>query len=38
MSAPLAATSGVNGVALTVLIVLFVLVTIGGFMATRFQR
>src|SRR6187551_4107342 len=34
---PLAA-GGVNGVALTVLIVLFLLVTVAGFMATRFQR
>ncbi len=36
---PLAAdTSGVNGVALAVLIVLFLLVTVAGFMATRFRR
>src|SRR6476469_10059680 len=31
-------TGGVNGVALTVLIALFLLVTVAGFMATRFQR
>jgi len=36
---PLAAnTGGINGVALTVLIVLFLLVTVAGFMATRFMR
>ncbi|MGH3509135.1 MAG: monocarboxylate uptake permease MctP [Nocardioidaceae bacterium] len=35
---PLSATSGVNGVALTVLIALFLVVTALGFMATRFQR
>ena len=35
---PLAAGGGVNGVALTVLIVLFLIVTVAGFMATRFQR
>ena len=35
---PLAAGGGVNGVALTVLIVLFLVVTVAGFMATRFQR
>ncbi len=35
---PLAATGGVNGVALAVLIVLFVVVTVLGFMATRFQK
>jgi SSS family solute:Na+ symporter len=35
---PLAAGGGVNGVALTVLIVLFLLVTVAGFMASRFQR
>ena len=34
---PLAAGGGVNGVALTVLIVLFLIVTVAGFMATRFQ-
>src|SRR5689334_24497721 len=42
MSAPLlplaADTTGVNGVALTVLVVLFLLVTVAGFMATRFRR
>ncbi len=32
------ATGGVNGVALTVLIVLFLVVTVAGFMATRFHR
>ena len=31
-------TSGVNGVALGVLVVLFILVTVAGFMATRFKR
>ncbi|MDR7251971.1 SSS family solute:Na+ symporter [Nocardioides sp. BE266] len=31
-------TGGVNGVALTVLIVLFLLVTVAGFMASRFKR
>ncbi|HSF37332.1 MAG TPA: sodium:solute symporter [Nocardioides sp.] len=31
-------TSGINGVALAVLIALFALVTIAGFMATRFKR
>jgi SSS family solute:Na+ symporter len=31
-------TSGINGVALTVLIALFALVTIAGFMATRFKQ
>ncbi|NYE35983.1 SSS family solute:Na+ symporter [Nocardioides cavernae] len=31
-------TGGVNGVALAVLIVLFLLVTVAGFMATRFKR
>jgi SSS family solute:Na+ symporter len=36
---PLAAnTGGVNGVALAVLIVLFLIVTVAGFMATRFKR
>ena len=35
---PLAAGGGVNGVALTVLIALFLVVTVAGFMATRFQR
>ena len=35
---PLKADTGVNGVALTVLIVLFLLVTVLGFMATRFKR
>src|SRR3954466_8034165 len=35
---PLATGGGVNAVALTVLIVLFLLVTVAGFMATRFQR
>jgi len=35
---PLSATSGVNGTALTVLIVLFLLVTVAGFLATRFKR
>ena len=34
---PLAAGGGVNGVALTVLIVLFLIVTVAGFMATRFS-
>ena len=38
MSAPLAVHSGVNGAALTVLIVLFVVVTVLGFLATRFHR
>jgi solute:Na+ symporter, SSS family len=36
--APLATGTGVNGVALTVLIVLFLVVTVLGFMATRFKR
>ena len=36
--AALAATSGVNGVGLTVLIVLFLVVTVLGFMASRFMR
>ena len=31
-------TDGINGVALAVLIVLFLLVTVAGFMASRFQR
>ena len=31
-------TGGVNGVALAVLIVLFLLVTVAGFMASRFKR
>ena len=31
-------TSGVNGVALAVLIVLFLIVTVAGFMASRFMR
>jgi SSS family solute:Na+ symporter len=35
---PLTTGTGVNGVALTVLIVLFLVVTVLGFMATRFQR
>src|SRR3954454_773137 len=35
---PLAAGGGVNAVALTVLIALFLLVTVAGFMASRFQR
>jgi SSS family solute:Na+ symporter len=35
---PLAADTGVNGVALTVLIVLFLIVTVLGFMASRFKR
>jgi SSS family solute:Na+ symporter len=35
---PLAANTGVNGVALTVLIILFLIVTVLGFMASRFQR
>ncbi len=34
----LVANTGVNGVALAVLIVLFLLVTVAGFMASRFQR
>ncbi|MBO9521967.1 MAG: sodium:solute symporter [Nocardioidaceae bacterium] len=42
MSAPLlvaqTADAGVNGVALTVLVVLFVVVTVLGFWATRFKR
>src|SRR5690349_23502528 len=33
-----AETGGVNGVALAVLIVLFLLVTVAGFMASRFKR
>jgi solute:Na+ symporter, SSS family len=35
---PLAAHSGVNGVALAVLVVLFLVVTVLGFMASRFKR
>jgi solute:Na+ symporter, SSS family len=35
---PLETGTGVNGVALTVLIVLFAVVTVLGFMATRFKR
>jgi solute:Na+ symporter, SSS family len=35
---PLETGTGVNGVALTVLIVLFLVVTVLGFMATRFKR
>src|SRR4051812_13073707 len=35
---PLTADAGVNGTALTVLIVLFLVVTVLGFMATRFKR
>jgi SSS family solute:Na+ symporter len=35
---PLAADAGVNGVALTVLIVIFLIVTVAGFMASRFMR
>ena len=35
---PLAAAQGVNGVALAVLILLFVVVTVLGFMASRFKR
>ena len=34
----MAAGTGVNGVALAVLIVLFLMVTVAGFMASRFQR
>ena len=34
----LAANTGVNGVALAVLIALFLLVTVAGFMASRFKR
>jgi SSS family solute:Na+ symporter len=33
-----AETGGINGVALAVLIVLFLIVTVAGFMASRFQR
>src|ERR687889_1236881 len=33
-----AETDGVNGVALAVLIVLFLIVTVAGFMASRFKR
>ena len=35
---PMAADTGVNGIALTVLIVLFALVAVAGFMASRFKR
>jgi SSS family solute:Na+ symporter len=35
---PLTADAGVNGMALTVLIVLFLVVTVLGFMASRFKR
>ncbi|MEO6021099.1 MAG: sodium:solute symporter [Knoellia sp.] len=35
---PTAAHSGINGVALTVLIILFLVVTVMGFMATRWRR
>ena len=35
---PLAAAHGVNGVALTVLVVLFLVVTVLGFLATRFRK
>ncbi|GAB4009362.1 monocarboxylate uptake permease MctP [Nocardioides ultimimeridianus] len=35
---PLTADAGVNGTALAVLIVLFALVTVAGFLATRFRR
>ncbi|GAB3853874.1 sodium:solute symporter family protein [Nocardioides maradonensis] len=35
---PLTADAGVNGTALTVLVALFVLVTVAGFMATRFRH
>ncbi|MEP6599837.1 MAG: sodium:solute symporter [Actinomycetota bacterium] len=38
MSAPLAAGSGVDGVALSVLIFFFLLVTAGGFLAARWRR
>src|SRR5512146_1745092 len=38
VAVPLTAGSGVNGVALTVLIVLFLVVTVLGFMASRFKR
>jgi SSS family solute:Na+ symporter len=34
----MAANTGINGVALAVLIALFLLVTVAGFMASRFQR
>ncbi|MEO5663644.1 MAG: sodium:solute symporter [Nocardioides sp.] len=36
--AVMAADTGVNGIALTVLIVLFLLVAVAGFMASRFKR
>ncbi len=35
---PMATDTGINGVALAVLIALFGLVTVAGFMASRFQR
>ena len=35
---PMAADTGVNGVALGVLIVLFGIVTVAGFLASRFKR
>ena len=35
---PLAADTGINGIALAVLIVLFAIVTVAGFMASRFKR
>ncbi|WP_107705327.1 monocarboxylate uptake permease MctP [Nocardioides allogilvus] len=35
---PMAADTGINGVALAVLIVLFAIVTVAGFMASRFKR
>jgi solute:Na+ symporter, SSS family len=38
MTVPLAATTGVNTPALVVLIVLFLVVTVLGFLATRFRR
>jgi SSS family solute:Na+ symporter len=38
MVVPLAAKEGVNGVALAVLILLFIVVTVLGFMATRFKK
>ncbi|WP_457206047.1 monocarboxylate uptake permease MctP [Nocardioides sp. P5_C9_2] len=34
----MAADTGINGVALTVLVALFLMVTVAGFMASRFQR
>jgi SSS family solute:Na+ symporter len=36
--AVMAAGTGINGVALTVLVVLFAIVTVAGFYASRFQR